>query len=165
MPGQPGAQRLQPLQQLFRHTFVGDGHSDAALALHLLRAAHPFAPVAELPVACHQRPRLGREGKPAIARHVDGKESAAHQLPDHGLPLGARTILADAEDRVIDVAEGHRLLVGLAGQHVGDMARAEALAGDTHRLEDLPRLHRPVDEIGGVRQTSQLPQGPDSSPK
>jgi hypothetical protein len=70
--------------------------------------------------------------------------------------VGCRALLADAFGRG-------------AAQDVDEVARAErliALALQPHdRRQQLLRGNQPVPRVGGVRQVSQLPHGPDSCPK
>ena len=91
-------------------------------------------------------------------RAAPRRRRAGGRSSDHSALLRSR---ADAEGlQLVVVVAAHRL-ARLAGQHVGEVAGAEALAGAADGREDLLRVHRAVASVTSPRQRSQAPQGSD----
>src|SRR5438270_14070562 len=79
-----------------------------------------------------------------MAFAVDDEVAGGDELAEHPLPPRLVELGADAEGLQPVVAELGDAVARLAGQHVDEMADAEALAGAVDRRDRLLRRDRPV---------------------
>ena len=91
----------------------------------------------------HRTAGIG-EPQSAMSLRIDVKQTPGDQLTVQPPPLGSVEFIADAVSADLIVTKTLYPVVGLAQQHIDQVADAEALAGAVHTGERLLRRHRGV---------------------
>lgn len=115
--------------------------------------------------AAQQRAGGVGQAQRVVALVVHSDEFARDQLAEDRAPALFVQIAADAESGDVLVAAFDDLVGQFAAQHVDQVPCAVALAGAVDQLSALRAASVASQVCGGFRQLSQLPQGPESSPK